>query len=294
MIYACRCRAIAALVLGFLVCAGAAAQAPPDTEPPPADAPVPVNWALASVLGTGWYDIDAGRNAFIVHVPYRQVLRSSKPGPPGQRETGVFINWHGSLGLLDVNIDPGIINPGNFGTASFTPGVELEIPLAPRWYLRPYANFGWGTTLGDGPSAWVYYAGVKSRYWLDEARRWALHNGVGFAGFDPDDGPSGGLSTAYAGIEYGQHLQRKSGEPLTLWWTVGYRAISDSADFGLRGTEGLQEIDDTVGLGLAVGRPDRPYRWWILSFDRLGLTYNFEPGGGFGAVTLNLRSWFDQ
>jgi len=259
------------------------------------DSAAPVNWALAPVLGTGWYTLGDGRDAFIIYAPYTQTLRETDFSGRGLEAAGWSINWAGSLGLFELDLDPGIINPDNFGTFSFTPGIEAEIPLSERWALRPYLHFGRGVSIGDGPEAWIYYGGVKGRYWLDADQRWSFLVGAGYAGFDPQGAPSGGLWNLFTGGEYAHPLPRPGGEPLDLYVQAGYRAIDDTADFGLRGGEStLKAVGDTVELGLAIGRPGGEFRWGFLAVERLGLVWNFEPGGDFTSITLEFSSWFHQ
>lgn len=261
------------------------------------DSEAPVNWALAPVLGTGWYTLGDGRDAFIVYMPYTQTLREVDAGGTGLDAAGWYINWAGSLGLFELDLDPGIIDPDNFGTFSFTPGIEAEIPLGERWSLRPYLNFGRGVSIGDGPEAWIYYGGLKSRTWLDAAQRLSLLVGAGYAGFDPQGGTSGGLWTLYSGGEYRLPVQLTAGPPLDLFMQAGYRAVDDTADFGLRSAgdgNPLKAIGDTVELGLALGPAAGEFRWGFLAVERIGLTWNFEPDGDFSSITLDFRSWFRQ
>src|SRR5210317_1464454 len=96
----------------------------------------PVHWAYSSFFGTGWYQIEDARSVFVVRVPIRQTLRKSSLTESGSRRLGVENRYPVAVGLHDIEDLGGIIENDNFATGSFTPGVELEIPINPRWYLR--------------------------------------------------------------------------------------------------------------------------------------------------------------
>lgn len=89
--------------------------------------------------------------------------RETRPGVRETRQNGLWINYDAAIGLYNIGAAPGVINPDNLSTVSFTPGIEAEFPVSDRWTLRSYANLGWGTAMGDGDSAWIWYAGIKSR-----------------------------------------------------------------------------------------------------------------------------------
>jgi len=124
----------------------------------------PVHWAYSSFFGTGWYTIEGARSVFALQVPFRQTIRESSISESSESKMGVEIRYPLTIGLHDVQDLGGIIDNDNFGTIAFAPGVELEIPINKRWYLRPFANIGWGRELEKGESAWVFYTGIKSRY----------------------------------------------------------------------------------------------------------------------------------
>jgi hypothetical protein len=94
-----------------------------------------------------------------------------------------------------------------------------------------------------------------------------LLNGVSYAGLKPESGSSNSIAGLFTGIEYSDIITRD-------------------------GT--LRSIGNTAEIGLAISRPDQPYRLWILNFDRLGLTYTLDSNGKFKSITLNFTSWFEK
>lgn len=256
----------------------------------------PIHWAFASLVGTGWYEVDDGRSAFVIGATPRQIIRETPEYRPGKNDFGIFVRYDAAAGVFGIPQFPNVTDTENFSTISFTPGVELEMPVREHWRLRPFANFGWGTALDDGASAWIFYAGIKSEYLFNfESSTLAVLNGLYYAGYNPDQGPSGGLASLFAGVElrHGSTRLRWRREPLDLFWHIGYSVMDDGADFGLR-DGGLTTIGNTAEFGLAVALRDRPFRLGWFEFERLGLTYSTSGDGEFGALVVNFSSWFTE
>ncbi len=254
----------------------------------------PVNWAYSSVFGTGWYTVDDNQSLFALSLPVRQTLRRSSITESGKREIGFEIDYALSVGFYNIDDLPGLIDPDNFGSAVFTPGIILDIPITQKWHLRPYANFGWGTKLGSSDSAWIYYTGIKSRYTLPAAsRNWALINSIYYAGYTPSVGPSNDLAVIQAGIEYRQPLNKisKIGDPIDLHWTLAYSYLGDELTFGLPDGS-IDAVDDQIEVAVAYGYRNRPIKLWFMEFDNIGLGYRFSSNGTFKGISLNLGSWF--
>lgn len=254
----------------------------------------PVNWAYSSIFGTGWYTVDDNQSLFALSLPVRQTLRKSSVSDTGERYIGVEIDWATSVGLYQIDDLPGLLDPDNFGSIVFTPGIELEIPVTERWYLRPYANFGWGTKIGSSDSAWIYYTGIKSRYTLPaSSNNWAIINSIYYGGYTPSVGPSSDLAVFQAGIEYRQQLNSisKKHGPVDLHWTLAYSYLGDELTFGLP-DGGLDAVDDQIEMAVAYGYRKQPIKIWFMEFDNIGLGYRFSSNGTFKGISLNLGSWF--
>jgi hypothetical protein len=254
----------------------------------------PINWAYSSVFGTGWYQVEDARSVFVLRVPLRTTLRKSSISETGERKLGIGIKYPLTVGLHDVEDLGGIIENDNFGTVSFVPGVVLEFPINKRWYLRSFAHIGWGKELQAGEAAWMYYAGIKSRYKLPvEKYDLFLLNGFYYAGFTPDIGRSDHLATASMGFELRQPLSNATlmGRPIDLHWNVMYSFLGRELHFNLPDGR-FDPINETIELGLQMSFRDGPFKLWFINVQRLGVGYRVSPDGQFTAITLSMRSWF--
>ena len=278
-------------VFGLILCCGnpvALYAAPPEYEP--------VHWAYSTFFGTGWYQIGDNRSVFVLRVPPRQTLRESGFKDTGERKIGVEIKYPLTLGMHSIDDIPGIIQTDNFGTVSFTPGVELEIPINEKWSLRTFANVGWGKDLEAGDSVWIYYTGIKSRYTFEgEKFDWALLNGLYYAGYTPDKGSSDRLAAAQLGVEFRQPLKNMTlaGHAVDLHYNLMYSFLGNDLHFGLP-DGGFDVVEDQLEVGIALSFRSRPYKLWFFNVRRLGVGYKFTSEGDFKAITFSMRSWFTK
>ncbi len=88
-----------------------------------------LHWAMSSFLGTGWYQIDDSLSIFVVRIPPRPTIRKSWFNSRDDRGIGIEIKYNTTLGLFAFDDLPSVIDFDNVGTFSFTPGVDLEIPV---------------------------------------------------------------------------------------------------------------------------------------------------------------------
>lgn len=255
----------------------------------------PVHWAYSSFFGTGWYQKKDQRSVFVLRVPPRQTLRSSSINDNGERKIGVEIRYPLTIGLHDIEDLGGIIENDNFGTVSFVPGVEVEIPVNKQWYLRSFGHFGYGRELQKGESAWIYSAGIKSQYRFPSKSKyqWHLLNSLYYAGFTPDDGRSDHLSVAEIGVEFKQPLNNASlkGRTLDLHWTAIYSFMGNDIHFDLP-NGAFNPVQDQFEIGLQASFRDGPLKIWFYDLHRLGIGYRFSSNGEFSAIMLSFRSWF--
>jgi hypothetical protein len=256
----------------------------------------PIHWAYSSFFGTGWYQIEDSRSVFVMRMPVRQTLRESSLTESGERELGIQIKYPLTLGLHDVDDIGGILETDNFGTVSFAPGVELEIPINKRWYMRTFAHIGWGKELNTGESAWIYYAGVKSRYAFPGKKYdWYLLNSLYYAGYAPDEGRSDHLAVAQLGAELRQPLNKATlfGRNIDLHWSLMYSFLGNELHFNLPDGK-FDPINDQIEVAIAMSLRDGPYEFWFFKVHRLGVGYQFSANGQFKAITFSMRSWFTQ
>jgi hypothetical protein len=257
----------------------------------------PVHWAFSSFFGTGWYQKKDARSVYVLRIPPRQVLRQSSITDTGERRVGVEISYPLTIGLHNIEDLGGVLNNDNFGTVALAPGIAIEFPVSKDWYLRMSAHAGWGTELEQGDSAWIYSAGVKSRYRFSSSDRyrWYLLNGVYYAGFSPDRGRSDQLLVGEAGLEFEQLLAnaRLLDRPVNLHWNLMYAFYGRDLHFNLPDGS-FEPIEDQFEIGLQASFRDGPFKLFGLNIHRVGIGYRFSPNGEFSALTFSLRSWFTK
>jgi len=254
-----------------------------------------VHWAVAAFFGTGWYQVDDNRSMFIFRTAPRQTLRESARLDDGQRRLGIEIQYPLALGLTQLDDIPDFVEFENYGTVTFTPGVEIEVPVNERWYLRPYANLGLGYERESGEWARIWYGGIKSRYLLDDPAgdRWSLLSAAHFAGYKPEYQSRGQYASVMGGLEWNQPLKSLTlgGDALWLNWHVTYTYLFDNLNFHVD-AERVETINDQWELGLALSKGDRKIRIGFLEFEHIGLSYSRSSNGLYSAISLNLRSPF--
>lgn len=252
-----------------------------------------VHWALGAFFGTGWYQVADNRSVFVLRIRPRQVLRESSLDADGTRRPGVEILYPVALGLGKLDEVPDLVELDNFASISFTPGVELEVPVTSAWTLRPYLHLGYGWEVESSEGAAIWYGGVRSRFRLGSGRQWSLLNEAYFAGYKPEFENRGRYGGVMGGLEWNQPLDgaRWRGEPLALDWHLTYDWYFDELNFHVERAR-VAAIRDQWEFGLALGGGDRPLEFGFLSFDHVGLGYRWSSNGEFRAITLNFTSPF--
>ena len=253
-----------------------------------------VHWAMGAFFGTGWYQVENNRNVYILRVPPSQSLRESSINADGERTLGIDLQYPVSFGVSSLDALDDFLDFDNYATVSFTPGVQVEIPMTQKWYLRPYVNLGWGTELNSSDSAWIFYGGIKSRYRLGgEQVDWSLLNSLNYAGYNPDVGSSGKYGSFMTGLEFDHPLKELTlgGDDLWLNWHVTYSYLFDDINFyvadGQTGT-----VSDQWELGLALGKGRKNMKFWFLKFEHVGLSFKTSSNGVYKAISANMSSPF--
>jgi len=261
-------------------------------EPEPARQ---VHWAMGAFFGTGWYQVDDNRSVFIFRIPPRQTIRKSGFDQDGKRELGIEIHYPLSFGLHNMDDIPDFIDFDNYGTVTFTPGVQLEIPVNRKWYLRPYAHIGAGYERETNKWAGIWYGGIKSRYFLGDSGRlrWSLLNAVYYAGYKPEFEERGRYGSFMTGLEFNQPLGSLEIGDDQLWlnWHVTYNYLFDRLNFHIE-EDLVESIRDQWEIGLALSKGNKPMKIWFMNFEHIGLSFKWSSNGHYNAISLNLRSPF--
>ena len=290
--------AVAVACLALTLCGAAQAQDQDQDQDAPEgfEAARQVHWALGAFFGTGWYQVDENRSVFILRLSPRQTLQESSLGPDGTRRFGVEILYPVSIGLTRIDDVPDFIDLDNYATVSFTPGIQVEVPVNERWSLRPYLHLGYGKESRSGEGAWIGYGGLKSRYVLGEGYfRWTVLNSLNVAGYGPEYEDRGRYASLMAGLEFSQPLRPAGNgkDALYLNWRLDYDWYFDRLKFHVD-EDRVESLRDQWELGIAVSKRDKPITIGFLSFEQIGLAYRWSSDATFNAITLNFRSPFTE
>ena len=256
-----------------------------------------IHWAYASYFGTGWYNINDERRAFVLRGTPRWQYREAEWHEDGSRTIGINFRMPLTVGLqtFDFRDIPDALDPENLTTVSLNASVDFEIPINARWSVRPTVEGGYGRVLDGSDSAWTYKTGIRSQYRFQHGKLdWALIAVLGYVGyssknFSSDDFTFGGLA-----LEFGYPLGwlDKEGAPYRLYWHAGYMEMLDEVEFGVSG-EPRHEISNYWDAGLAIGKTGKPIEISFLRFDRLGLAYRVSKNGSLKGVSVIFRSLFE-
>lgn len=281
--------ALTVLVFGGLT-QSTIAQEPESFEPT-------IHWAYASFFGTGWYKINNQRSGFIMRAPFRWTVGEAQIDDQGTRQIAYSVRLPFTLGVAQLDFDdiPGIVDPDNLATASANISLDADIPITRRFHVRPVAEVGYSMILDDSNWAWTYRAEVKTRTAFEAGKLdWAVLLDFGIVGYEPNEGVSDDFEFVAAGLEFGYPVDWfGSGDAQTvLYWHLSYTGFLDEIEV----QTALDEFDVVASswqAGFALGKSDEPVRIWRLSFDRLGLAYNYSDTGDLRGIKFVFRSLYD-
>ena len=77
-----------------------------------------------------------------------------------------------------------------------------------------------------------------------------------------------------------------------LYWNLSYTDFLDEIE--VQNTiDDFDSIANVWQVGVALGKRDERVKIWLLSFDRLGLAYNFGTTNSLRGVKFIFRSFYD-
>lgn len=265
--------------------------------------PAPIPWAYSAYFGTGVYEVDGGETLYVIRVAPSWRIREGSLDEQGHRTIGWRIRVPIAFGLheFDTSDLGSAVSLDNVSTITAVPGVEFDIPMTDRWSLRPFANFGWGGQVGGGASAWVYWAGLKSRVTFSgDGFDWAIVNALTYSGYTDGASANGAHTSSrvlplLTAFEFDRPIEKKiGGEPVHLYWTFGYTDYVADEPLLLGSLVTSVHIDDEWEVGMAFGRGKEPLKLWRLRWDRVGIAYRFSSDRRFQGISLSFSSIFDR
>lgn len=257
-----------------------------------------VHWAYSAFFGTGRYTLDDTTETTVLSFAPGKLFRAAALEADGSRRLGVRFRVPFALGAHEFE-SPELL-PGfrfdNVNTFSIVPGVEIDVPVAPRWNLKPLVYIGWGEESDGGDDAEIFRIGLRSeRVFTRNAIDVALYNSLLRMGYSVDDGSSSAVNLFEIGLDFGRTLARKriGGTPVRLYWHGLYTRYFDelSLDSGELSFASAG-IDSEWELGAGFGRQGEKLRLWRLKFDRVGIAYRFNSDGQFSGVGIVFKSLF--
>jgi hypothetical protein len=271
-----------------------------------AEPPAPIPWAYSAYFGTGVYEVENGETSYIIRMAPSWRIREASLDDQGHRAIGWKFRAPIALGLHDFDTSElgTTLKLKNVSTLTAVPGVEFDIPITKRWALRPFAALGFGSQLDGSSAAWVYWAGVKSKYTFSaDGFDWAIVNALTYSGYTTahNDAVTNDVHTSsrvlplLTAFEFDRPIDKKiGGEPVHLYWTLGYTDYLANKPLLLGSLVTSVDIGDEWEIGMAFGRGKESLKLWRFSWNRIGLSYRFSSDRRFQGVSLSFSSIFDR
>jgi len=248
-----------------------------------------VDYGYATWFGTGIYTV-ADREVFVLRIPFEWTMRE-----PLQAEEKWGWKWLMPLTIgfyrfdFDLSQLPGF-DLSNYDTtaqsASFVPGVELQLPVSEVWRLEPFVQAGLGQDLTGTELVYIYGFGMKSYYDLSHGEvDYLIANRLLYGG---QTFRESGDSTGFASFETAVEMRL----PGTV--SIGRFKIDSSifgvvAWFGNRleflAPRGEEKVSRIVELGFSLGI-NEGFSLWNFDIPRLGMSF-MRGENDFRAIRFN-------
>jgi hypothetical protein len=259
-----------------------------------------VHWAYASFFGTGHYSLDGESETTVLRVSAGHVVRRAELDEAGARMVGIRVRVPFAIGAHEFD-SPDLFPSFRFESVnsfSIVPGVEIDVPIASHWNLKPMAYVGWGTETGGDVHAAIFRLGLRSeRVFEPGSIDVALYNSLLRMGYSANDDSSDAVNLFEIGLDFSRALANRKlgGAPVEIHWHALYTRYFDeihldSSDFSLEPAG----IDSEWEIGAGFGRQGERLGLWRIRFDRVGLAYRFDSDGQFSGVGIVFKSLFDR
>jgi hypothetical protein len=259
-----------------------------------------IHWAYAAFYGTGVYSLDGETETTMLRVSGGRILRHAELDETGARTVGIRVRVPFAIGAHEFE-SPDLLPTLRFDSInsfSIVPGVELDVPIAAHWSLKPLGYVGWGMETGSDVDARIFRLGLRSeRVFEPSETSVTLYNSLLRMGYSADDGNSDSANMLEIGLDFGRSLENREigGTPVRIYWHALYthyfdELTLDSGDFSLEPAG----IDSEWEIGAGFGRQGERLALWKVKFDRVGVVYRFTSDGQFSGVGIVFKSLFDR
>lgn len=250
------------------------------------DSPVEsINVAYANILGTGIYQV-GDRNAYVLHIPLEFDLYE-----PEDADWSLNLLLPATVGVLDADwgdLIGGDLDGSNLQTLGLTPGIEVNIPLADHWILKPFIEGGYVFDMKEDYDAWFYMGGVSSllSYQLGD-----YTIGLGAKVIVAEQRPVyrgevTGVGVINLGVDVRRLLDMQLGnQRLELGAFAIVSRYFDDLDL-LSIEDDRFHIENTYEIGLTLGTV-QPYRFLGMDWERVGIGYMWGDDG-LESITFNM------
>lgn len=225
------------------------------------------NWYYASAYGTGVYKI-GDETVGVLRLPFSYQLRKANDD-----QWGVRITLPVTAALAEFDLSNFQLGKTSVAGLSVLPGVEIEIPLAPNWALKPFINVGGGQEFQNDTTALIYSTGASTLYTrpLDNGWRSMLGGRLSFAGYRAGEEDSQLAALAGGGgVDIPIDLEiagRRAFLGVQMTGTVYFNKLQ----FLLPGYDEKRVLAETeIALTLGISKP---VDFFGVGFDRIGLGY---------------------
>jgi len=152
----------------------------------------PINYAYATWVGTGYYNV-ADQQVYILRGNFSWTLRDYD-----EHNWGLELLLPATIGLYkftEKNED--------IGAVTFVPGLRLVYPVRGNWWLKPFAQLGFGKDFSGGDAVVIGGIGVKSLavFPLDNGIELQLGNTLAYA--DNSDSGESNVDNGFSLLEIG-------------------------------------------------------------------------------------------
>jgi hypothetical protein len=144
----------------------------------------PINYAFLSDFGLGGFDVEE-RQVRAFQIPFSYQLR-----PMQEDKWGIKLLFPVTLASAEGDAEDvdGIQLPLDSKVTAVAPGVEFQIPVSPKWALKPFGKIGVGRDVSEGRGALIGSLGLKSRYLIPWKKfQFAFGSGVFYNAYKPKD-----------------------------------------------------------------------------------------------------------